>query len=120
MHELPIRTTPRSVISGFGRRSGGKRAVMHELPIRTTPRSVISGFGRRSGGKPAVGVGLTLTAASHVIFAELDWRPAMITQAEDRAHRIGQRESVLVQHIVFDGSLDATMAQKIVEKRKAR
>jgi SWI/SNF-related matrix-associated actin-dependent regulator 1 of chromatin subfamily A len=65
----------------------------------------------------AAGVGLTLTAAAHVIFAELDWRPAMITQAEDRAHRIGQRESVLVQHIVFDGSLDATMAQKIVEKQ---
>jgi SWI/SNF-related matrix-associated actin-dependent regulator 1 of chromatin subfamily A len=65
----------------------------------------------------AAGVGLTLTAASHVIFAELDWRPAMITQAEDRAHRIGQRESVLVQHIVFDGSLDATMAQRIVEKQ---
>jgi SWI/SNF-related matrix-associated actin-dependent regulator 1 of chromatin subfamily A len=47
-----------------------------------------------------------LTAASYVLFAELDWRPAMVTQAEDRLHRIGQEESVLVQHVVFDGSLD--------------
>ncbi len=65
----------------------------------------------------AAGMGITLTAASHVVFAELDWRPAMVTQAEDRAHRIGQRDSVLVQHIVFDGSLDATMAKRIMDKQ---
>jgi SWI/SNF-related matrix-associated actin-dependent regulator 1 of chromatin subfamily A len=65
----------------------------------------------------AAGVGITLTASSHVVFVELDWRPAMVTQAEDRTHRIGQRDSVLVQHLVFDGSLDATMAQKIVAKQ---
>lgn len=65
----------------------------------------------------AAGVGLTLTAASHVVFLELDWRPGIISQAEDRCHRIGQRESVLVQHLVFDGSLDAVMAKKIVAKQ---
>lgn len=66
----------------------------------------------------AGGVGLTLTASSHVIFAELDWTPSNITQAEDRAHRIGQRESVLVQHLVFDDSLDARMAKVAVAKQK--
>ncbi len=65
----------------------------------------------------AAGVGITLTASSHVVFAELDWRPAMITQAEDRTHRIGQKNSVLVQHLVFDGSLDAKMAKTIVDKQ---
>jgi SWI/SNF-related matrix-associated actin-dependent regulator 1 of chromatin subfamily A len=65
----------------------------------------------------AAGVGLTLTAASHVVFLELDWRPGIISQAEDRLHRIGQLESVLVQHLVFDGSLDAVMAKKIVAKQ---
>ena len=69
------------------------------------------------GNLLAAGVGITLTASSHVVFAELDWRPAMVTQAEDRTHRIGQRDSVLVQHLVFDGSLDATMAKRIVEKQ---
>ena len=63
------------------------------------------------GSITAAGVGLTLTAASHVVFAELDWVPANITQAEDRTHRIGQTGSVLVQHLVVDGSLDARVAK---------
>lgn len=69
------------------------------------------------GSIMAAGVGITLTAASHVVFAELDWVPGNVTQAEDRLHRIGQREHVLVQHLVVDGSLDATMAKRIVEKQ---
>jgi SWI/SNF-related matrix-associated actin-dependent regulator 1 of chromatin subfamily A len=66
----------------------------------------------------AAGVGLTLTASAHVIFCELDWRPGIVTQAEDRAHRIGQENSVLVQHLVFEESLDATMAKMIVDKQE--
>ncbi|MDA8282126.1 MAG: DEAD/DEAH box helicase [Actinomycetota bacterium] len=68
------------------------------------------------GGITAAGVGITLTAASHVVFAELDWTPGNMSQAEDRCHRIGQRFSVLVQMPVVDGSLDARMAQVIAAK----
>jgi SNF2 family DNA or RNA helicase len=70
------------------------------------------------GNIQAAGVGLTLTSSSHVIFAELDWVPGNITQAEDRCHRIGQKDSVLVQHLVFEGSLDAKMARTIVSKQE--
>lgn len=70
------------------------------------------------GSIGAAGVGITLTAASMVVFAELDWVPGNITQAEDRCHRIGQTESVLVQHLVLDGSLDAKMAKTLVEKQE--
>jgi SNF2 family DNA or RNA helicase len=70
------------------------------------------------GNIQAAGVGITLTAASYVVFAELDWVPGNVTQAEDRLHRIGQKENVLVHHIVLAGSLDATMAKIIVYKQK--
>lgn len=65
----------------------------------------------------AAGVGLTLTASSHVIFGELDWVPGNMCQAEDRAHRIGQKDNVLVWHIVVDGSLDARMIEVLVQKQ---
>jgi SWI/SNF-related matrix-associated actin-dependent regulator 1 of chromatin subfamily A len=70
------------------------------------------------GSITAAGVGITLTASSHVIFAELDWTPGNITQMEDRAHRIGQTDTVLVQHIVLADSLDARMAKMLVEKQE--
>lgn len=70
------------------------------------------------GSIMAAGFGLTLTAASHVVFAELDWVPANLTQAEDRTHRIGQRSSVLVQHLVLQDSLDARMVQSLIKKQK--
>lgn len=70
------------------------------------------------GSIQAAGVGITLTASSHVIFAELDWVPGNISQFEDRAHRIGQTDTVLVQHIVLNGSLDARMAHLLVEKQR--
>ena len=70
------------------------------------------------GSIGAAGVGITLTAASHVIFAELDWVPGNMTQAEDRLHRIGQRESVLVQHLVLDGSIDAHLAKTLIAKQE--
>lgn len=65
----------------------------------------------------AGGVGITLTASSHCIFAELDWVPGNITQAEDRCHRIGQQDNVLVEHLVLEGSLDCRIAGRIIEKQ---
>jgi SWI/SNF-related matrix-associated actin-dependent regulator 1 of chromatin subfamily A len=65
----------------------------------------------------AAGTGLTLTAASTVVFAELDWVPGNITQAEDRCHRLGQRDTVRVIHLTARGSIDARMIQLLVDKQ---
>lgn len=70
------------------------------------------------GNMKAAGVGYTLTAASLVVFAELDWVPSVITQAEDRLHRLGQLHHVLVQHLVYDGSIDSRIAHAIVVKQE--
>jgi SNF2 family DNA or RNA helicase len=80
-------------------------------------QDVTSGVKLFIGSITAAGVGIDLFAASHVIFIELSWVPADVTQAEDRLHRIGQHDAVSVYHFVFDGSLDSNMAKKIVLKQ---
>lgn len=65
----------------------------------------------------AAGVGITLTAANTVIFAELDWTGANVTQAEDRCHRIGQKRQVEIVHLILEKSIDMHIAQKVVEKQ---
>lgn len=66
----------------------------------------------------AAGVGITLTAASHVIFLELDWTPAMLAQAEDRCWRNGQKNAVTVQYLVVDGSIDAHQLDLTLSKQE--
>ncbi|XP_012783662.2 DNA annealing helicase and endonuclease ZRANB3 isoform X2 [Ochotona princeps] len=66
----------------------------------------------------AAGQGLTFTAASHVVFAELYWDPGHIKQAEDRAHRIGQCSSVNIHYLIANGTLDTYMWG--ILNRKAR
>lgn len=65
----------------------------------------------------AAGVGLTLTEASHEVFCEMDWVPANNLQAEDRCHRMGQRDSVNIYQMVADGTLDARIIHAVVLKQ---
>eukprot|EP00033_Pygsuia_biforma_P002088 GCRY01002318.1.p1 GENE.GCRY01002318.1~~GCRY01002318.1.p1 ORF type:complete len:677 (+),score=146.03 GCRY01002318.1:317-2347(+) len=54
----------------------------------------------------AANAGVTLTAASRVIFAELYFVPGILKQCEDRAHRIGQKDTVNVVYLLLEGGLD--------------
>jgi len=64
----------------------------------------------------AGGVGLTLTKAQNVAFIELAWRPADLSQAEDRIHRIGQEGQVTAWYLLVPNSIDETMMGMINEK----
>lgn len=52
------------------------------------------------------GVGLTLTAASHVLFVEHDYNPQTDRQAEDRVHRRGQTRPVVITRLYTRDSID--------------
>ena len=64
----------------------------------------------------AGGVGITLTAGTHVIFHDLDWVPANHAQAEDRAYRMGQQRQVTVEYILGAGTLDQYIADLLAAK----
>lgn len=67
-------------------------------------------------GIRAGNMGISLTSASYVIFAELDWSPAIHRQAEDRLHRIGQRKPVFAHYLIGEGTLDSSISDKLVDK----
>jgi SWI/SNF-related matrix-associated actin-dependent regulator 1 of chromatin subfamily A len=69
------------------------------------------------GQLQAAGTGLTLTAARTLLFAEMDWSPGVMTQAEDRIHRIGQTCPVRIIHAAAEGSVDLMLAQALFDKQ---
>lgn len=66
----------------------------------------------------AAGTAITLTAASEVIFAELDWTPANNAQAAMRVHRIGQTKPVRVRYAALADSTDEHLTETL--RRKTR
>lgn len=71
------------------------------------------------GNIDAAGVGITLTAARHIIVVELPWNPAALQQVEDRLHRIGQTREVTSTILISDwrgGSVDERLWSLIDSK----
>ena len=48
-----------------------------------------------------------------MVFGELDWSPAVHSQAEDRAHRIGQKDSLLCYYLVSPEGSDADIQERL-------
>ena len=87
-------------------------------------REIIDAFQREDGppffvlSLKAGGVGLNLTAASHVIHFDRWWNPAVENQATDRAYRIGQHKNIVVHKFVCRGTIEEKIDALIDEKKE--
>jgi SNF2 family DNA or RNA helicase len=84
---------------------------------------MVDRFQRGDGAAPifilslkAGGVGMNLTAASHVFHFDRWWNPAVENQATDRAYRIGQTRTVQVHKFIVAGTLEERIDEMIEQK----
>lgn len=98
-----------SPVSIIGGQSAKER--QQNIDMFQEGRSKLMIAGLRAGN-----VGINLTRARYVIFAELDWSPAIHRQAEDRLHRIGQMNTVFAYYLIGNGTLDDHVANVLVDK----
>lgn len=71
------------------------------------------------GGIKSAGVGITLTAASNVIFLDYAWNPADMLQAEDRIHRPGQEaQSANIYQLHAPGTVDERLLELLEIKQE--
>jgi len=112
------------VVTGIAAPFGNSAFVMHGGITVPQRQEMVDRFDRDPACKLAVGtigtmgVGWTLVRSSYVIFFERSWVPSQLNQAEDRLHRIGQRDAVLVHHVCFDKSVDVNMLKKVIAKQE--
>jgi SNF2 family DNA or RNA helicase len=102
-----------------------KRGVLflHGGTTQTQRQAIVDQFQKADGTHPilvlslrAGGVGLNLTAATHVFHFDRWWNPAVENQATDRAYRIGQTRTVQVHKFVVRGTLEERIDQMIESK----
>lgn len=70
------------------------------------------------GQQHAGGIGITLTAADYCIFFSNDYSHEIRVQAEDRLHRIGQRNQVTYVDLIMKGTLDSTIRRMLTNKEQ--
>ena len=68
------------------------------------------------GNMIAAGTGITLTRATNTIINDMDWVPGNHLQAEDRTHRIGQKNACNIIYQVAKGAeIDEIMARVLLK-----
>jgi superfamily II DNA or RNA helicase len=118
---LVVATAHRDVAEAIGKRegwgciSGGDDAEERTEVIARFQAGELRGvaFTIRAGG-----AGVTLTAASTILFVDRDWTAAANLQAEDRIHRIGQTAPCTVMSLVGDCWIDQHVEQLVNSKAR--
>ena len=106
LHKSLSEYHPASIIGG---QSDNERQLQIDMFQEGKTKLMIAGL--RAGN-----LGINLTRAKYVIFAELDWSPAIHRQAEDRLHRIGQKNTVFAYYLIGNDTLDDHVAKILVDK----
>ena len=70
------------------------------------------------GNIKAAGTGINLYRSSIVIFADMEWTPALHEQAESRAHRYGQKKQVNVYYYVAEDTIDEYIMEVLETKKE--
>jgi SWI/SNF-related matrix-associated actin-dependent regulator 1 of chromatin subfamily A len=97
------------VLTGSTSSEGRQRAIDRFQSREGYPRILL-------GQIQAAGVGITLTAASDVLFVESSWVPAENSQAAMRVHRIGQVNPCLIRFATLAGSIDEQIQKAVARK----
>ena len=101
--------------TAFLRLDGSTNRILRELDIRTFNAADSAVFlyliSTRAGGQ-----GINLATANSVVLFDTAWNPQVDLQAEDRAHRIGQRRQVTVYRLVAADTVEEQILQTAQRK----
>lgn len=86
-----------------------RQLIVNNFQTAEVPRVLVGTIG-------AMGTGLTLTAATTVIFIDEPWNKALYDQAVDRAHRIGQKNNITVYNLLTKDTIDERIHNLIYKK----
>ncbi len=92
---------------------GGMSGEMRNEQVDLFQKGMVNEF---IGNIDAAGEAVTLTRASHLVFAEMDWRGTAMLQARKRIHRISQTQPCRVDYLCAADSFDAILASKAFSK----
>ncbi|KAM9708224.1 helicase-like transcription factor [Menidia menidia] len=110
--ETPLREHGFSFVRLDGTMSQKKRTqVIQEFQSSAVDGPTIMLLSLKAGG-----VGLNLTAASHVFLMDPAWNPATEEQCIDRCHRLGQKKKVVVTKFIVKNSVEENMVK--IQRRK--
>lgn len=122
--KLAIFATHRKMIEALERRCEAKSIVIDGSVSSTKRHSLIQQFQTDAGTRlmigniQAAGIGITLTAASTGIVAELPWRPGDLLQLEKRLDRLGQTKPVTFLYMIAYGTVEEKICGLLQRKQR--